>query len=102
MIKIFLRRSFFFTLDLSDTETQDDYLFLLLQSIHATTQQVPIPPRYDGFAVGTNTNAPIQFEIFYDLMCPDSRHSFYITTIRITPTGWQVSCITLVLLLLLT
>jgi hypothetical protein len=49
---------------------------LLLLAAAGTSQQVPIPPRYDGFSIGANKNAPIQFEVFYDLMCPDSRRSW--------------------------
>lgn len=48
------------------------FLTLLLLCISTA---VPIPPRYDGYTIG-NSSAPIQFEAYYDLMCPDCRESW--------------------------
>jgi len=33
--------------------------------------QTPIPPRYDGFAFGGPSSAPILLEGFFDVLCPD-------------------------------
>jgi len=55
-------------------------MFRLLSSVAAfvgiVSAQVPIPNRPDGYALGGPADAPIVFEAFYDLMCPDSRASW--------------------------
>eukprot|EP00164_Ancoracysta_twista_P003389 GFYU01004525.1.p1 GENE.GFYU01004525.1~~GFYU01004525.1.p1 ORF type:complete len:280 (-),score=103.13 GFYU01004525.1:179-1018(-) len=49
-----------------------------LLAIFAIAQaQVPIPTRPDGHAYGEkNMNAPVQLEVYIDLLCPDSRDAY--------------------------
>jgi len=46
-------------------------LLLLILLILKTNAQTPIPPRYDGFAFGGPSSAPILLEGFFDVLCPD-------------------------------
>jgi len=40
-------------------------------------QDTPIPPRPDGFSLGSNS-PKLHLEVFFDLLCPDSRTSWRI------------------------
>jgi len=46
-------------------------LLLLILLMLKTNAQTPIPPRYDGFAFGGPSSAPILLEGFFDVLCPD-------------------------------
>eukprot|EP00455_Lapot_gusevi_P048458 TRINITY_DN669_c0_g1_i1.p1 TRINITY_DN669_c0_g1~~TRINITY_DN669_c0_g1_i1.p1 ORF type:complete len:279 (+),score=107.33 TRINITY_DN669_c0_g1_i1:59-838(+) len=48
---------------------------LLVIALACVYAQVPIPPRYDGFAQGS-PSSPIQLEAFFDLLCPDCKQAW--------------------------
>lgn len=47
-------------------------LLVAVAALFAVGQaQAPIPYRADGFQIGAPIGAPIQFDAFVDLLCPD-------------------------------
>jgi len=50
-------------------------LVCVLSILGISIAQIPIPRRYDGFSQG-DTNSPILFEMFADLLCPDCKQAW--------------------------
>jgi len=49
---------------------------LLCSLVTLVRAQVPIPNRPDGYGLSGPASAPIVFEAFFDLLCPDSKESW--------------------------
>lgn len=64
----------------------------ILIGLVSTTQYTPLTNVYDGLSIGKSTTLVI--EAFYDLLCPDSKESFFIFQEVLTILGqsrFQVS-----------
>ena len=61
----------------------------LMLASPVASNSVPISPTTPGWKMGT-TGAPIKMNIFYDLLCPDSRDAYYLWN-KIFPPESHVS-----------
>lgn len=61
----------------------------LMLASPVASNSVPISPTTPGWKMGT-TGAPIKMNIFYDLLCPDSRDAYYLWN-KIFPQESHVS-----------
>ena len=66
-------------------------LALVLLSVVGVVGQAPIPYRPDGYQVGGPLDAPIQFEAYLDMLCPDSAAAWDPITSLIYNYGKNIS-----------